>query len=491
MSGASAWTGAEVRDCDVCIIGAGVAGLNAAFVASRYLSPDQKIILVDRHHQASGMWNDAYDYVRLHQPHGVFTAGNIPWTLGREPEYLATRDEVVDHLRHCLEVIAQRVQVECLWGWEYAEHAEAAGRVWITAHSLDGSDGCVITADRLIKATGFDVEVNPALPLSSEQVRSVSPNSFAVCGPEMRESRAPVWVVGSGKTAMDTVHALVQDGPGREVGLVAGSGTYFFNRDRLYPVGPRRWMRGTRPNAIFAQAARLFDGTNEAEVRAWVLDRCGTSVLPSPEHNMFGILSEAEVDVIRAGLGEVLRDHLVDVVDRDGDPVMLLRSGATRSVQPGSWIVNCTGYLNSRDTPFERYVSASGAVLSINRSSLTFGFSSFSAYFLTHLLFLGRLSDLPLFVVDFNELTRKGGAAVPGVVSALLQYNLSVIFDAVPSSVFRDCGLDFDRWYPMPRQLAGQLQFMLLHRRDRERHRRTLETVAERFAMRCGPLVPV
>ena len=37
-----------VEHCDVCIVGAGIAGLNALFVASRYLSRDQKVILVPR-----------------------------------------------------------------------------------------------------------------------------------------------------------------------------------------------------------------------------------------------------------------------------------------------------------------------------------------------------------------------------------------------------------------------------------------------------------
>ena len=30
------------------------------------------------------MWTDTYDYVRLHQPYQLFTAGNIKCTLGKE-----------------------------------------------------------------------------------------------------------------------------------------------------------------------------------------------------------------------------------------------------------------------------------------------------------------------------------------------------------------------------------------------------------------------
>jgi monoamine oxidase len=76
-----------VQSCDVCIVGAGLAGLNALF-ASRYLSRDQKVILVDRRERVGGMWVDTYPYVRLHQPHPMFTAGNIAWTLGEDRSYL-------------------------------------------------------------------------------------------------------------------------------------------------------------------------------------------------------------------------------------------------------------------------------------------------------------------------------------------------------------------------------------------------------------------
>jgi cation diffusion facilitator CzcD-associated flavoprotein CzcO len=97
-----------VASCDVCIVGAGVAGLNAMFVASQYLSRDQKVILIDRRERVGGMWVDTYSYVRLHQPHGAFTAGNIKWTLGHDRSHLATKGEVLDHFEHCLNVIKQR-----------------------------------------------------------------------------------------------------------------------------------------------------------------------------------------------------------------------------------------------------------------------------------------------------------------------------------------------------------------------------------------------
>ncbi len=107
------------EDCDVCIVGAGLCGMNALFVAGSYLRPDQKVILIDRRARVGGMWVDTYLYVRLHQPHPMFTAGNIKWTLGREPSYLATKREVLDHFSYCLQQIKQRVRVEERYDWDF------------------------------------------------------------------------------------------------------------------------------------------------------------------------------------------------------------------------------------------------------------------------------------------------------------------------------------------------------------------------------------
>src|ERR1700742_965830 len=128
----------RVETCDVCIVGAGIAGLNALFAASRYLSRDQKVILIDRRARVGGMWVDVYSYVRLHQPHPMFTAGNIEWTLGKDRAYLATKGEVLDHFQHCVDVISERVQVDEYFGWDFESEEEANGIVRVTSRAADG-----------------------------------------------------------------------------------------------------------------------------------------------------------------------------------------------------------------------------------------------------------------------------------------------------------------------------------------------------------------
>lgn len=128
--------------------------------------------------------------------------------------------------------------------------------------------------------------------------------------------------------------------------------------------------------------------------------------------------------------------------------------------------------------------------MSINSTSSTFMNSAVSAYFLSHLFFRDSLVGAPLYELDLDGLRRTAPEAVIAVVSTLIMLNLSLVFERAPMKAFRDNGLDIDRWYPPVRQLAGQLQFMRNHKRDREHHRRALDTFSRQNNVRCGPLSP-
>lgn len=475
------------ESCDLCIVGAGIAGLNALFAASRHLGPDQRIILVDRRFRVGGMWVDTYPYVRLHQPHGMFTAGDIAWTLGRERSYLANKDEVLDHLQYCLDEIRTRVKVDEYFGWEMTGDEEVGGRVSVKCRSAAG-ETLEIDAGKLVKAYGFRITPNDPLPTSSERVHSVSPDHCDVRAGDIGNSDSPVWVIGGGKTAMDTAHALITHRPGREVNIVAGGGTFFNCRDKFFPGGARRWFGGTPVTSFATETSRRFDGTNEDDVWRWHRDRWGTWLTPDTNNFVLGVLSDDECHTITRGLHSVHMDYFADVVDRDGGAEMVLRSGARLPVTPGSWIVNCTGYVNHREDPYEPYLSAGGSVVSIQIRSATLHLSSYMGYFMTHMLLAGRLPETPLYELDVQALQPKSRTVFPYALLTLAQYNIGLMADALPTKVFAECGLDFDRWYPLPRRMMNTARFMLTHRREREHQRQSLDAVRERFDIRCGPL---
>ena len=477
----------EVR-ADVCVVGAGIAGLNAMWVASQYLKHDQVAVLVDRNDRVGGMWVDTYDYVRLHQPYQFFTAGNIRWTLDQPPEYLADKVEVLDHLRHCLDEIKKNVTVIELLGHELESNEEVDDVVRVVCRGADGRTVTVV-ADRLIKATGLAVETNPALPLSSAAVRSVSPDFCDMRDGEIAQDSAPVWIVGGGKTAMDTALALVTAQPGRKVNLLAGAGTFFSRRDYFFATGGARWWRRLLTDRYFTWLADQFDGTNAQDVLGRARLEYGVAVTERADRYLYGLLSDDEAQRIRTGLDQIRLDYLSDVVDAGDGVELRLRSGESLPVEPGTWIVNCTGYFKGReDHVLEPYVSESGRTVVVGRTPM-FGFTSFAGYFLTHLAFLDKITTVPLYELDGDALLLKSKPAFTAAAATLVQLNLGLVLDAVPTKVFSTFGLDFDRWYAAPRALVDKVRFAAGHKRRRPRYQAALATMAELYDVRCGPVV--
>ncbi len=480
--------------CDLCIVGAGVAGLNALFAASTYLTKEHRVILIDKNPSIGGMWTETYDYVRLHQPHPMFTAGNIPWTLDREPSHLATKDEVLAHFKHCLEVLRARVDLVDLYGYAYVEHREVPTDGGYQAHVVcegpeSGQKRLLIRATRLIKAFGYRIPQNEPLSLSSHRVRSVSPHSEAFRGGEMAASDKPVYVVGGGKTGMDTAYELIQRRPNKQIHLVAGSGTVFFNRNRGFPKGTKRWWGGHTSFKVFRDLALKYDGDNEDEAIAFFKRRYAIGLRDDCKQYMFGVLSEEENAIVSGGLQELIMDYVSDVIDDGDDVVMVFRSGERRAIEPGSWIVNCTGHLMRMAQPYEPYLSEHGAVLSIQPTSAIHFLTSVSAYFLVHLFYLGKLESLPLYEMNQQELMAKNKAAWSSACAAHALHNVTLIVGAVPSRVMQQFGLNFDLWYPPHRRLLDFIQLKRNGPRYAEHCRQTLDRVREKYGIRCGVLV--
>jgi hypothetical protein len=476
----------DLEPFDVVVLGAGVAGLNALAVASEHVGHEGRVLLVDRRPGPGGMWNDTYDYVRLHQPHASFTAGDIRWTQGHPREHLATKAEVLEHMRHCLDTIAGRTQLATRFGSEYVAHVERDDLVEVTLRDATGAASAVTTR-RLVKAFGYDVATNSPLRVSSDRVRSISPDEQDVRTGAISKDAAPVWIIGGGKTGMDTALALLGSQPARDVRMLVGGGTAFSIRDEMFPTGVRRWIGGSRPNQHFTDFSLRFDGTNDADVMAWFLGHGGHSPVDAPRDFMIGIMSRAEAATIGAGVTEFVSDHMVDVQDVLTGPQLVLRSGAARPVENGTWLVNCTGYLARHDRPYEPFASPSGRVLTITDRSATTHLTSFAGYFLTHALMRDLLPLPDLYEVDLVELRQKAKPAWGITAATLTLHNFGVLFDALPSSVFFKSRLDFDRWYPFPRTLVGGIRYTATHRRAAVKHRRALDALRGR-GIRSGPL---
>lgn len=472
---------------DLCVVGAGIAGLNALYVASEYLPKGAKVALVERRGSVGGMWNDVYDFVRLHQPHAMFTAGNIPWLLKKPADYLATGQEVQDHLVHCLDVIRTRLDLTELFGHEVEKVEEIttngaiAGRVTVSTPTADGFH---ITATQVVQAQGLDISANLAMSLSSPSVTSTTPE--ALRGSDAAHGKGPFFVVGGGKTGMDTVAELLDGETDREITLLNGRGTVFAKRDYFLPRPGTRWWRGKPVMKILRDVATRFDGTNEHEVFDYFRGKYAISPDGTGDNFLFAYLGQDECDRIADGLTNIVPDYLEDVVEGENGPEIVLRSGKRVPVLAGAVFVNCSGYVMHGRAPATPVLSEGGAILTISTRAAIHFLTSVSAYFLSHTFFAGKLRDSGLRTLDMDRLYRTDSQLWAISATTLAFMNTMTLLNTLPFKVLDACGLDLDRWYPMHRRAGALLDVKLNQKRYVATCTASLDKVAARHDVLGG-----
>lgn len=63
-------------EADYLVIGCGAAGM--AFADALITDSDTDVVMVDRRHAPGGHWNEAYPFVRLHQPSAYYGVNSLP-----------------------------------------------------------------------------------------------------------------------------------------------------------------------------------------------------------------------------------------------------------------------------------------------------------------------------------------------------------------------------------------------------------------------------
>ncbi|WP_306752296.1 FAD-dependent oxidoreductase [Paracoccus actinidiae] len=478
---------------DLVVVGAGIGGLNALYAATQYLPKGARVLLIDQKQTAGGMWNLAYNYVRLHQPHAMFTVGDIRWNWKRSPTYLAKRDEVRDHLARTLDAVAEAVDLKTRFGHTALTceevHSDHGYRARVTFHPNDSTgQTTIVEAARVIHAPGLNYREAEPLPLSSGNVVSITPQNLLATLTAYPD--APVHVVGGGKTGMDTVLATLAQDPGRKVSLINGRGTNFLNRTKYFPTGPKRWISGGLVSGLMRELALAFDGDNEDDMMSHLRRHYATA--PDSQNGVFlyGLLSEDEHARITGGLSRTYPDYLVDVTDTNAGPQMALRRGSKEPVACGSIFVNCTGSFYRAGNLAKQVpcLSPHDTVVSLNPRDDFHFLSGVSAFSVTHLLYRGALRGKGFYTIDNEMLFRQNRNAWVGASAAQAYMNQILSVQTLPMSVLVRCGLDLDRWYPLPRRLAGLIRMKANARGDVAHCRRTLDRVAERFGIHCGPL---
>lgn len=224
-----------------------------------------------------------YNFVHLHQNRLGFSAGTRPWVLGKPQGYLPDKHEIMKHFESIAAAVAteHRVDLVELFGYRYTGHRTSGSKVLASARYAPtvpaGARAGVkqpaaefeIVASRLIDARGFDVKIKKPLAVSAgAAVNSIS--VVDVLTPETTVSMrfgpgaaSEIWVVGSGKTAMDTVYHLVNRVPGvaarlRSVARDLSSGRESFLIAQPSARIPLVWSLGSVFKARLSLLARWY-----------------------------------------------------------------------------------------------------------------------------------------------------------------------------------------------------------------------------------------
>ena len=213
--------GARELTCDYLIVGAGATGVS--FLEELVTSdPSLTAVIVDCRAAPGGHWNDAYSFVRLHQP--AVTYGVNSRTLGAGGADLASKAQILQHYELAMQDLLATGRVTYLSQCRYI----GSGKV---ASLVDASLEYQVTFTRkVVDATLTETKV----PATSKPNFAVAEgvNFVPVNG---LSSVAQPWdrymVVGGGKTGIDAVLFLLDHGlDPAKICWVIPNDSWLFNR---------------------------------------------------------------------------------------------------------------------------------------------------------------------------------------------------------------------------------------------------------------------
>jgi hypothetical protein len=275
----------DAINADYLVVGAGAAGL--AFADQLLKETDATIALVDRRHRVGGHWNDAYPFVRLHQPSYNYGVNSRPLGSGGKDRFgfnagldeLASGAEVVSYFESVMQqqmLPSGRVQFVPMS--EYRPTGEIV--------SLISGATRPVAAGKVVDATIH----SPSIPATRTPTYAVTPG--LICAPindlpKLAKEGRRIVIIGAGKTGMDACLWLLANGASPDtITWIVPRDSWMFNRAN-FQAGQERLIDVARFIAdeveSIAQASSVDDVFERLEARGAVL-RLDPAVKPTMHH---------------------------------------------------------------------------------------------------------------------------------------------------------------------------------------------------------------
>ena len=264
-------------ETDYLVVGAGAMGM--AFTDTLVAETDAQVVIVDRGHAPGGHWNQAYPFVRLHQPsayYGVNSRGlgsdsidQLGWNEGLYE--LATVGEICAYFERVMhQDLLPSGQVSYFPMAEYL----GDGRF----RTLAGGDHTVNVRKRVVDATYLQTTVPSMRPPAydlADGVDCVPPNDM----PAFAAGRERFVIVGAGKTGIDACLWLLRNGiPPERLTWIMPRDSWLMDRANIQP-GPQFLERF---QAGFAQRLAAIEAATSIADLFERLEACGNLLRLDP-----------------------------------------------------------------------------------------------------------------------------------------------------------------------------------------------------------------
>ena len=344
---------------DYLVVGTGAAAM--AFVDTLIgEDPEATVLMVDRHHRPGGHWNDAYPFVRLHQPAAFYGVASLELGQDWKDETgsnaglysLASGAEVLAHFDRVMQqrfLPSGRVRWLPMTDW-LGSADPVAGRSGL-ADTPAGQRGPVHALRCLTSGRTRRVQVVRKLVDGTQAqtaVPSTRPPKYALAPgvqcmplnglPQIRRPHASYTVVGSGKTGMDAILWLLDNGvePSR-VRWIMPRDAWLLDRANLQP-GAENAERSV--GAVIGQAECIAEAESPSDLlyrmeARGLLMRIDPRVMPTSYR--CASVSRAELAQLRRVEDIVRLGHVQRI-----EPTRIVLDRGSLPAEPDTLYIDCS-----------------------------------------------------------------------------------------------------------------------------------------------------
>lgn len=328
-------------ETDYLVVGAGAAGM--IFADEILTHSDARVVIVDRRFRPGGHWNDAYPFVRLHQPSTFYGAGS------RE---LGSRRIETSGPNAGLYQQAGGAEISAYFEQLMHERLLPSGRVqffplhdyrgdWLGNHRIvslvTGEASQVRVASKLVDTTFYRVSTpmthTPGFEVGRD-VQVIPPNDL----PNAVAPYRKYVVIGGGKTSMDVLIWLLEQGVRADsLTWIVPRDSWLINRETIQPgdAWMARMVEGQVHYLDAAAHATCLDEIYDRLERSGELMRVDPNIRPGMFHQ--ATISHGELGMLRQ-VRNLIRASHVRRIDANG----LVFDTGELPAEPDAIYVDCT-----------------------------------------------------------------------------------------------------------------------------------------------------